>query len=719
MVPKLRFSFKNGNLWYWVNGDTVLTSSAPKYFMSEGESVSPKDWAELQFGVSRNERLHGVFRTFSLPISCTYDAQKIIKHVIAEHGTNGVIEVIVESADNHSKAYREIIRGEIDLSTIESIDSVEEFVTRVSIAESGAVEDLINKEDQEVEIDMDQDSFTGYIDGVSVEGQLEWVVKDLYQVDFWPPNVVSIPLGVIAGAEGILVNTVFANPQDMQVGPHSNAKNWPHFLKTKVELNTVISGKGSIFVNSNRTSPMNIDIALVRVNPSNGSSTILKSLWYRTLNSGTYGQAEDFDVEFSVNQTFNIDDHFYLVIEARNAAAVSPVSIVVKSLEVKLEFPFRLEPSEAKMMQYPTFVDKVFKKVTGVGAKFLNDQNLFYLVQWICVTSGLALRRVEGAGIKTSLGEVMQDLNRMGFGVAYHDGSFTIINKAFFYIPESLGSQDPFFLRGHNFGSVSDFTMTSYNDILFNEVQTGYRPKTFDEASGRYDFFSTSRFSFPLKRHKGVLDLVSPYSASIYAIEYARSPRSVTYDSLYDNDIYLLDMDPGNRHQGMPVVYRDNSPVTGVAVDPETTYNWRLSPTKSIFYNSWAIQSAGYGVNGESIKFLSSDKYSDVGKGGVFENGDFQISLLPYYGPFLGVPATIQPFVFEFQAYVPEELILDMMKNPWLMYGAHSFIHPNGTKLYFNILDMASIPATKGLYTVRGVSTVDNNLKKLVPDGNN
>src|SRR5690606_26482248 len=108
----------------------------------------------------------------------------------------------------------------------------------------------------------------------------------------------------------------------------------------------------------------------------------------------------------------------------------------------------------------------------------------------------------------------------------------------------------------------------SYNDILFNEVQTGYRPKTFDEASGRYDFFSTSRFSFPLKRHKGVLDLVSPYSASIYAIEYARSPRSVTYDSLYDNDIYLLDMDPGNRHQGMPVVYRDNSPVTGVAVDP-------------------------------------------------------------------------------------------------------------------------------------------------------
>src|SRR5690606_7504937 len=135
-------------------------------------------------------------------------------------------------------------------------------------------------------------------------------------------------------------------------------------------------------------------------------------------------------------------------------------------------------------------------------AKFFNDGNLFYLVQWICVTSGLALRRVEGAGIKTSLGEVLQDLNRMGFGVAYHDGSFTIINKAFFYIPESLGSQDPLFLRGHNFGSVSDFTMTSYNDILFNEVQTGYRPKTFDEASGRYDFFSTSRFSFPLKRHK-------------------------------------------------------------------------------------------------------------------------------------------------------------------------------------------------------------------------
>jgi len=178
-------------------------------------------------------------------------------------------------------------------------------------------------------------------------------------------------------------------------------------------------------------------------------------------------------------------------------------------------------------------------------------------------------------------------------------------------------------------------------------------------------------------------------------------------------------MDPGNRHKGMPVVYRDNSPVTGAAVDPKTTYNWRLSPTKTIFYNAWAIQSAGYGVNGELLKFLSSDKYSDVGKGGVFENGDFQISLLPYYGPFLGVPATIQPFVFEFQAYVPEELILDMMKNPWLMYGAHSFIHPNGTKLYFNILDMASIPATKGLYTVRGVSTVDNNLKKLVPDGNN
>lgn len=161
-----------------------------------------------------------------------------------------------------------------------------------------------------------------------------------------------------------------------------------------------------------------------------------------------------------------------------------------------------------------------------------------------------------------------------------------------------------------------EFEYSVNSSLIYSGIKVGYDKQDYDSVNGRDEFHFTNEYSTGITLTDNVLDLISPYRADAYGIEFLSSKRGEdTTDSESDNDIFFVGAElSGDKYKLIRI------PISGV-ISPDTMFNAMYSQRYMIKANEKFI-----GAFTDRLEFASSEGNSDVVIDGVSEKADILIS---------------------------------------------------------------------------------------------
>lgn len=159
--------------------------------------------------------------------------------------------------------------------------------------------------------------------------------------------------------------------------------------------------------------------------------------------------------------------------------------------------------------------------------------------------------------------------------------------------------------------STSDLEYNVNAGLVYSGVKVGYDKQDYDSVNGRDEFRFTNEYTTGITLTDNVLELVSPYRADAYGMEFLAEKRSEdTTDSDSDNDIFFVG---ASLDEEKYKLVRDGYTISGV-ISPSTMFNAMYSQRLMIEANARYI-----GAFANALEFTSSDGNSDVTINGVSE----------------------------------------------------------------------------------------------------
>jgi len=159
--------------------------------------------------------------------------------------------------------------------------------------------------------------------------------------------------------------------------------------------------------------------------------------------------------------------------------------------------------------------------------------------------------------------------------------------------------------------STSDLEYNVNAGLVYSGVKVGYDKQDYDSVNGRDEFRFINEYTTGITLTDNVLELVSPYRADAYGMEFLAEKRGEdTTDSDSDNDIFFVGASlDGEKYK----LVRDGYTISGV-ISPSTMFNAMYSQRFMIEANARYI-----GAFANTLEFTSSDGNSDVTINGVSE----------------------------------------------------------------------------------------------------
>lgn len=159
--------------------------------------------------------------------------------------------------------------------------------------------------------------------------------------------------------------------------------------------------------------------------------------------------------------------------------------------------------------------------------------------------------------------------------------------------------------------STSDLEYNVNAGLVYSGVKVGYDKQDYDSVNGRDEFRFINEYTTGITLTDNVLELVSPYRADAYGMEFLAEKRGEdTTDSDSDNDIFFVGASlDGEKYK----LVRDGYTISGV-IFPSTMFNAMYSQRFMIEANARYI-----GAFANTLEFTSSDGNSDVTINGVSE----------------------------------------------------------------------------------------------------
>lgn len=165
-------------------------------------------------------------------------------------------------------------------------------------------------------------------------------------------------------------------------------------------------------------------------------------------------------------------------------------------------------------------------------------------------------------------------------------------------------------------GNSREFEYSINSSLIYSGIKVGYDKQDYDSVNGRDEFHFTNEYSTGITLTDNVLDLISPYRADAYGIEFLTSKRGEdTTDSKSDNDIFFVCAELSEDKYKLIRI-----PVSGV-ISPDTMFNAMYSQRYMIKANEKFI-----GAFTDRLEFASSEGNSDIVIDGVSEKADILIS---------------------------------------------------------------------------------------------
>lgn len=158
------------------------------------------------------------------------------------------------------------------------------------------------------------------------------------------------------------------------------------------------------------------------------------------------------------------------------------------------------------------------------------------------------------------------------------------------------------------------------SSLIYSLVRAGYDKQDYDSINGRDEFHFTNEYDTGITITDKALDLISPFRADPYGIEFLASKRGEdTTDRDSDNDTFFVGVNLPAGSDYYKLV-REAYSITGI-ISVSSMFNVMFSPRSVIEANKEFIASFA-----SNLRFASSSGNSDIVINGVAENSDIVLT---------------------------------------------------------------------------------------------
>jgi hypothetical protein len=222
----------------------------------------------------------------------------------------------------------------------------------------------------------------------------------------------------------------------------------------------------------------------------------------------------------------------------------------------------------------------------------------------------------EGAKVHTSYNSFVEWMNV--FGYEEH-----INNNSLMFKKRERGFRADLTAIELDESECADLKEYVNEDYLYSGVKVGYTRKEIENANVRFEFNGAHDYATDLVLEDKILELISPYRADCYGIEFlAHEREKTTTDNKADKDIFLVHVKEGdstfetvkNTFSGNVLTNIQDGTVN------DTLFNGFLNPLNLLKLNKGLI-----GVSVKNLRFTASDSNGEITIDGQNINADYDI----------------------------------------------------------------------------------------------
>lgn len=308
----------------------------------------------------------------------------------------------------------------------------------------------------------------------------------------------------------------------------------------------------------------------------------------------------------SVDKTgYMLYANYGLVFEAK---VTGRVKLTILNNPLKVTFNARGNAASVDVIKPVTLLNRLLKSINGGKDGIVGEieSGVDSRLDSAMIVPAESVRGLEDAKIYTSYTKFSNWMKAVfGFVPVVGENKVTFVHRdSLFQDKEAKDLQD----------STSGLEYNVNAGMVYSGVKVGYDKQDYDSVNGRDEFRFTNEYTTGVTLTDNVLELVSPYRADAYGIEFLAAKRGEdTTDSDSDNDVFFV----GAALQGEKYeLIRGGYEISGV-ISPSTMFNAMYSQRFMIESNARYIAAfAG------TLEFASSDGNSDVTINGTSEKSD-------------------------------------------------------------------------------------------------
>jgi hypothetical protein len=550
-----------------------------------------QNWDEIKFSRKRSG-LEGITRTFTSKFQFVGEAYDLIleEYLSKYLASNASISVYTIT---NSHTYDEFFSCRLDFGSLTydgntvSINSIDDSVANIIKANKGTqYEYSVDELKDEARLYYDRLSYVGsatyYCGGRTLEsGSI--LVDAVSGSDHYMTIPMYIGSSEIVSGSGIEVK---------DVGASGNLESC--LIYTEKATSVKISIKGAYSWDG---ASLAADMQL-----KTKSGTLLKE-W-----KGGWG-GESISVNWDGEVTLSANDGIVLLAAYNTKFALYYFS----SLKITMEFPSIGLPIDIDAIKPVTILKRLLKSMNG-GNDGIDGE----------ISSGID-ERLDNCVILTA--ESIRGIPKAKLYTSYTK-FVNWMEAEFGFVPVINGRVVSFRHRNNLFGennvkdlgsNIADFEYKMEESRIYSRVRVGYDKQEYESMNGRDEFRFTTEYTTGVDITDNVLELISPYRADAYGIEFLAQNRGKdTTDDESDNDVFFVGATLSSNDKKYKLI-RVGWNVDGV-LSPDTMFN-------TMYWQGAMLQAnAGYiGMFTNKLSYSSSDGNSDVVVNGIGMKDDFNV----------------------------------------------------------------------------------------------
>lgn len=550
-----------------------------------------QNWDEIKFSRKRS-RLEGITRTFTSKFQFVGEAYDLIlEEYLSKYLASNASITVYTITNSHT--YDEFFSCRLDFGSLTydgntvSINSIDDSVANIIKANKGTLyEYSVDELKDEARLYYDRLSYVGsatyYCGGRTLEsGSI--LVDAVSGSDHYMTIPMYIGSSEIVSGSGIEVK---------DVGASGNLESC--LIYTEKATSVKISIKGAYSWDG---ASLAADMQL-----KTKSGTLLKE-W-----KGGWG-GESISVNWDGEVTLSADDGIVLLAAYNTKFALYYFS----SLKITMEFPSIGLPIDIDAIKPVTILKRLLKSMNG-GNDGIDGE----------ISSGID-ERLDNCVILTA--ESIRGIPKAKLYTSYTK-FVNWMEAEFGFVPVINGRVVSFRHRNNLFGennvkdlgsNIADFEYKMEESRIYSRVRVGYDKQEYESMNGRDEFRFTTEYTTGVDITDNVLELISPYRADAYGIEFLAQNRGKdTTDDESDNDVFFVGATLSSNDKKYKLI-RVGWNVDGV-LSPDTMFN-------TMYWQGAMLQAnAGYiGMFTNKLSYSSSDGNSDVVVNGIGMKDDFNV----------------------------------------------------------------------------------------------